>query len=206
MGRFERRLRLRGCHFLIQLLRRSTIGKDPLIMHRPCLLSGDFRNTLPSNWFIHQPKMQLPHPSCNAENTSNGCYARVVSPKFASEIVHDSAFDEWCRQRQDTAPLLPSVTLDYLKSLLICRRVSWLIVWWYFICSLSSPNPFRFSDVLWPHSFRCTKVTLLCKLRSFNVTRFGGIFEEHHALIANTMFAGIGQPVDCNGALWTVIS
>ena len=87
-------LRLRGGHFLFQLLRRCTIGRDPPIMHRPCLLSGDFRTTLPSNWFIHQPKMQLPHPSCHVENTSSGRYARVVSPNFVSEIVHDRAFEK----------------------------------------------------------------------------------------------------------------
>ena len=127
-------------------------------------------------------------------------------PSLPSKIVHDSAFYKWWRPRQNTEWLLPSAFLDYLKSLLICRRVSRLIVWWYFICLRSSPDPFRFSDVLWPPCLRCTKVTLLCKLWSLNVKLLGGIFKEPYALIANTMFAGIGRPVDCNGALWTVIS
>ena len=86
VGRFAPRLRLRGCHFLFQLLRSSSMGRDTPVKHMPCQLSGNFRSTLRSNWDIHQPKRWLPHASRPSEYTDNPRYARVVSSNFVSEI------------------------------------------------------------------------------------------------------------------------
>ena len=63
--------------------------------------SGDFRNTLPFNWFIHQSKMVLPHASRLSEYADNFRYPRMVSPNFVSQIspLQYSDFDKWCCPR-----------------------------------------------------------------------------------------------------------